>query len=242
MTSGIRRILDKANKITVLTGAGVSTDSGVPDFQSQDESWKHEIPREEAMSIFFFKDDPVRFWEIYRDVFPHMSSPTLKPNRFHYFLADLETEKDVTIVTQNVDGLHSAAGSSDVIAMHGDISFLRCIQRKCMRQYPAKSFDEDKVPKCIFCKKPLKPDISLFGEGIQGFYHALTNVSDADLLVVAGTRLQVGPFNELPLFFGSGDLGESSIWVNRSEPPVEYEFSHHFIGDLSSFIDSVKSA
>lgn len=237
----IKEDFDKAQKVMVLTGAGVSTDSGVPDFQSQDESWKHEIPREEAMSIFFFKDDPVRFWEIYRDVFPHRSPLyTLEPNHFHYFLADLESEKDVIVVTQNIDGLHSAAGSKNVVTMHGDTSFLRCIQRKCLKQYPAESFYEDKVPECATCKEPLKPDISLFGEGIQGFYHSLVNVSAADLLIVAGTRLKVGPFNELPLFFGNGDLGKKSIWVNKSDPPEDYEFSHRFIGELSSFVDMLQ--
>lgn len=238
----IQNLIEKSSKIVALTGAGVSADSGIPDFKTTDELWEHEVSRAEANSIWFFKDEPRRFWELYRDTFA--LDTTFEPNGFHYFLAGLEHNHDITIATQNVDGLHTAAGSSDVIEFHGSTQRLVCIQRRCRKQAPGGlyrkyryvDFAHKTMPQCPACGGVLKPDVSLFGEGVSGFGAARDLVIEADLLIVAGTSLRVGPFNELPIFAQVYNPGAAQVWINNEDtPPEEYDFTEIFSGGIADF-------
>lgn len=241
----IKNFIDKSEKIVVLTGAGVSTESGIPDFQQRDEEWKHDVDREIATSIWYFKDEPQKFWNIYKEIFGSKSNA--RPNRFHYFLSSLQNNHDVTIVTQNVDGLHKAAGSEKVIEVHGNLQTVICLNNDYIHLetnvFPYENFIQQSLPKCPECDSVLKPNVSLFGEGIQGFSDSRDEMMDADLLIVAGTSLQVGPINELPLMAQYYSPKTKRIWINNQSPnelnlPEELTFHESFNGNIAEFIDS----
>lgn len=241
----MKNLIDKSEKIVVLTGAGVSTESGIPDFQQRDEEWNHDVDREIATSIWYFKDEPKKFWNIYKEIFA--SKAYARPNRFHYFLASLQNNHDVTIVTQNVDGLHTAAGSKNVIEVHGNLHYVICLNKKCRRKYPYQEFEKDSLPICVSCNNVLKPNISLFGEGINGFSEARDTMVESDLIIIAGTSLQVGPINELPLISKYYSPHTKRAWINNQTPKElnlteELTFHKQFIGNLSNFIDTYHSS
>lgn len=230
--------ITQARNIFVLTGAGVSTEAGIPDFQTTDENWPYELTREEIMSRPFFNQNPTEFWKAYRTVFS-TKFQELQPTSFHYWLAELEQSKTVTITTQNVDGLHSKAGSTEVIEAHGNISRVICTRPSCQQIFARALFEQVELPRCLVCNKPLKPDISLFYEGITGYMDSMERISEADLVIVAGTSLKVGPINELPL---QAELRYKKplLWVNKQLPPPDYNFDYMFTGNLEDFVQSVR--
>lgn len=143
--------IKEAQKITVLTGAGISTESGIPDFRSADGFWKQEgqnpVKREDLMSIRYLQRNPSKFWEAYKDIFKIKLMNNFEPNFGHQFLVELEKMgKDVTIITQNVDGLHVKAGSSKVYEAHGTISEASC--PKCKKTYDLSYINEHEILKC----------------------------------------------------------------------------------------------
>lgn len=231
----IAQLINDSDSISILTGAGVSVDSGIPDFKSIDSNWNHSIPRHEAISIQFFQRNPLKFWELYRELFE--SKDNAKPNDFHKYLANLEAAHEVTIATQNVDGLHTAAGSSSVLEIHGSVDRVICSRKSCSAVYPARQFKYIALPKCLKCLKVLKPDVCLFGEGISYFDIASQAVLNSDLLIVAGTSLDVSPVNLLPLV--AENYGINRLWVNKTAAPKEFAFTHQFIGTLEDFLQTV---
>ena len=246
----IRERIHSAHRITVLTGAGVSTESGIPDFKSTDESWEFEEPREVMLSAPFWRKYPARFWEVYRATLGRSTdSRFLEPGSFHRWLVELEQRPrttNLTILTQNVDGLHSKAGSRNVIEAHGSSSRAICLE--CKRTVPMESIADDPLPKCANCDyfPVLKPDISLFFEGVHGIRDFRKLIDYSDLLIVAGTRLDVGPVNQLP-YYAQFQRGIDSLWISNEESPEEYGFSHRWHGDLKEFterfsLDSIASS
>jgi len=234
----IGNLLQKSRRIAVLTGAGVSTEAGIPDFKSTDESWPYDEPRDALLSAPYWRKDPQRFWEVYRSTLRATEGQgELKPTRFHRWLVELEQRERTTfleILTQNVDGLHSKAGSSYVTEAHGNSSRAICIE--CRNTFPMADFDGDALPTCPICGfPPLKPDISLFFEGVNGVGKFRTSIDWSDLLIVAGTGLQVGPVNELPLH--AQHYLVPTLWVSNEEPPEGYSFSHRWVGDLGEFTE-----
>ena len=210
----IRARLERASSITVLTGAGVSTETGIPDFKSLDEDWPYEEPRDAMLSAPFWKENPERFWEVYRETLGATADAgsDQQPGSFHRWLVELEGLEHVeslTILTQNVDGLHGKAGSSTVIEAHGNSSRAVCLE--CGRTVPMESLDGDPLPTCPHCGLPLKPDVTLFLEGVTGISEFQRAIEFSGLLIVAGTRLQVGPVNSLPDYAQS--ILRPTIWV-----------------------------
>lgn len=234
----LRNLIENSKKITVLTGAGVSTDSGIPDFKTTDKNWSHDFSREQATSMHFFKRDPKAFWEIYRDLFESKSNA--EPNRFHRWIASLEADHDVTVVTQNVDGLHLAAGSSNVLEIHGSTKRVVCLTKECRRVYLSSDFLNEKTPTCNDCGKALKPDVCLFDEGVKKFFEASEAIVASDLLIVAGTSLDVSPVNTLPRVAEQSRGRINRLWVNLEEVPYGYDFNYRFIGSLKNFLKIVK--
>lgn len=236
-TSEWSKLFDKSERLLVLTGAGVSVDSGIPDFQTVNHSWAYEEDRYSVLSLPFFRREPERFWEIYRELF--LSKLNAQPNGFHYWLAGLEKTKEVKIITQNVDGLHQKAGSSDVIEAHGSISRVICLV--CEKRFPVGEFYvTNKTPQCLDCGAYLKPDVSLFFEGVQfGLNDSRDLVVWSDILLVAGTSLTVGPVNEIP-HMATYYVSRPSIWVNKAKPPKEYDFTYEVIGELGDFVQLVQ--
>lgn len=232
-----KKLIKDSQKIAVLTGAGVSTDSGIPDFKTTDTVWRHSIPRHEAISSNFFKSNPAEFWRIYRELFE--SKIDAKPNDFHKFLAKLEIDHDVTVITQNVDGLHQDAGSSNVIEIHGSIKTLSCSRPSCQNQVLSTNYAEDQLPRCSKCRKLLKPDVVLFDEQVKHLDEAAEKVYEADLIIVAGTALEVYPFNQLPQVAEVSKNSKTRLWLNYDTPPSQYNFTHGFLGSLNDFLKVV---
>jgi NAD-dependent deacetylase len=232
-------LIEGSQTITVLTGAGVSTDSGIPDFKTTDSNWPHEFSREQATSMHFFKRNPELFWEIYRELFE--SKVSAEPNRFHRWVASLEANHDVTVLTQNVDGLHTAAGSSKVFEMHGNTKKIICVNRNCRAMFASSGFLEDKTPTCPDCAKVLKPDVCLFDENVKYVVDASEAVIASDLLIVAGTSLDVGPVNMLPRIAELSKRKINRLWINLEDAPYGYDFTHSHVGSLKNFLKSFKA-
>jgi NAD-dependent SIR2 family protein deacetylase len=235
----LRSLIEGSKKIVVLTGAGVSTDSGIPDFKTTDSNWPHDFSREQATSMHFFKRNPELFWEIYRELFE--SKVSAEPNKFHRWISSLEADHDVTVLTQNVDGLHTAAGSSKVFEMHGNTKKIICVNRDCRAMFAASEFLEDKTPSCPDCGKVLKPDVCLFDENVKYVLDASEAIIAADLLIVAGTSLDVGPVNMLPRIAELSKRKINRLWINLEDAPYGYDFTHSHVGSLKNFLKSFKT-
>ncbi|MBI4861130.1 MAG: NAD-dependent deacylase [Candidatus Riflebacteria bacterium] len=180
-------------RVAVLTGAGISVDSGIPDFRSPGGLWTRFSP-EEYCTIEAFRDDPVKVWELFFELGRMLGDA--KPNAGHLALARLEQQKLVTgVVTQNIDGLHQAAGSKNVIEFHGSGARLACMT--CGRVEPSRPVSE--VPRCP-CGQVMKPDVVLFGEMIppDALRESRRLARDAACCLVCGTSAQVYPAAAIP--------------------------------------------
>jgi len=189
----LRQWISEAKSAVFFGGAGVSTESGIPDFRSSDGlySQTYKYPPEQMLSHGFYEEHTEEFFDFYRK---KLIFPDAKPNTVHYALARLEAEGHLAaVVTQNVDGLHTAAGSKVVYELHG--SGLRNYCTRCKKFYPLEHIlNSDGVPKCE-CGGVVKPDVVLYGEGLDDSVvrGAINAIRNADLLIVGGTSLVVYP-------------------------------------------------
>lgn len=194
-------LVRQARRAVVLTGAGISTASGIPDFRSPDSGLWNSVNPMTVASIMAFRQRPQDFYDWVRPLVDVMLAA--KPNAAHIALAQLEAAGRLSsVITQNIDGLHQAAGSKNVYEVHGHIREATCM--RCYEVYPAeavlKQFVEDsQVPTC-HCGGVLKPNVILFGEQLpmQALLGARAEVEQCDLLIVAGSSLEVAPVSELP--------------------------------------------
>ena len=191
----LQALIDESHRIVFFGGAGVSTESGIPDFRSVDGLYNqtYKYPPEVIISHGFFENSPEEFYRFYRD---KMLCLDKKPNAAHLYLAQLEkTGKLTGIVTQNIDGLHQMAGSRKVFEVHGTIHRNFCT--KCGAMYDAEFIRDSRttVPHCTRCGGIIKPDVVLYGEGLDDMTvtKSLVAISQAELLIVAGTSLVVYP-------------------------------------------------
>lgn len=192
-----------ANTVVVLTGAGVSTESGIPDFRSAEGLWSV-AEFEEFAALHTFRRDPAVTWTFYRDRLHVMRG--VQPNPGHFALAELEQLGFVrAIITQNVDGLHAAAGSRHVLEMHGSLRVAVCTScgREVDIQVAIDDFDPEqgRLPLCLVCPAPrvLKPGVVLFGQPMPpALDKALALLDDCELLIVCGSTLQVFPVAAMP--------------------------------------------
>lgn len=180
----LKNLLENAKYPVALTGAGISVASGLPTF---DISWNN-IPVREILTREYFYQNPETFYQLYKQI---IAWNDVQPNAAHYALA----KYNVSIITQNIDGLHQKAGSKDVIELHGNLRDLQC--ESCRNIYPAQKSMEEAVPVC-HCGKTLKPDVVLFGDQIHDWDQAVQKAEKCDLMLVIGTSLQVTPANLLP--------------------------------------------
>lgn len=198
-----KSILHEAQRIVVLTGAGMSTESGIPDFRSAGGIWTEDASRMEAMSLDYFLSHPRLFYQIQRIV-PDEMSGSFEPNEGHLLLAELEKQgKQVDIFTQNIDGLHKKAGSRHVYELHGSIQTAAC--PACGARYDLPHLLEREVPECTaagnngdICGTVLKTDVVLFGDAVMHFDTLYEKLDQADLLLVIGTSLEVAPARFVP--------------------------------------------
>ncbi|WP_347860754.1 NAD-dependent protein deacylase [Salimicrobium sp. PL1-032A] len=232
MLDTIKDLLSRAEHIAVLTGAGVSTASGIPDFRSSEGLWTEDRSREELMSRQFFDRSPEEFWYHYKSIFRLKLLQNYGPNAVHRFLFDLEQRgKHVDVVTQNVDGLHTAAGNTNVLEYHGSLQTATCPD--CLQTYPLDKILAEDVPSCS-CGSIPKPDVVLFGDMIPFHDEAEKVVRQADVTLVLGTSLSVMPFNMLPMAAGG-----VKVLINNQPTDKDYIFDYCIHDDLSAVIDQL---
>ena len=210
--------IKESNNIVFFGGAGVSTESGIPDFRSVDGLYnmKYDYPPEEILSHTFFMNKTNDFYLFYKD---KLNSLKYEPNITHKVLADLENKgKLKSIVTQNIDGLHQKAGSKNVLELHGSV--LRNYCMKCNKFYDANYVfnSKDTIPKCE-CGGVIKPDVVLYEEPLNDdiITQALRDISSADMLIIAGTSLAVYPAAGLTNYF----RGKHLVLINKSSTPLD---------------------
>ncbi len=209
----LQEIIDDSRKIVFFGGAGVSTESGIPDFRSVDGLYnqKYKFPPEMIISHSFFERNPEEFYRFYRD---RMIYTNALPNAAHKKLAEWEKRGILSaVVTQNIDGLHQLAGSKNVIELHGSIHRNYCT--KCGKFYPLSAVTEtDGVPRCE-CSGVIKPDVVLYEESLRSedIENAVLEISSADTLIIGGTSLVVYPAAGLVRYFN----GKHLVVINKSE-------------------------
>lgn len=214
----LQNIIDNCNDIVFFGGAGVSTESGIPDFRSVDGLYnqQYKYPPEEILSRTFFLHKPLEFYEFYRN---KMLCFSAKPNKAHLFLAKLENkEKLKAIVTQNIDGLHQLAGSKKVYELHGNVHRNYCM--KCGEFYKGEYiFESIGVPTCKKCGGKIKPDVVLYEEKLDDktMTESINAISSADCLIIAGTSLTVYPAAGLIRYFN----GKHLVLINKNKTNVD---------------------
>ena len=217
MYDELKKLIDDSNNIVFFGGAGVSTESGIPDFRSVDGLYnqKYDYPPETILSHSFFMRKTEEFYKFYRD---KMICTTAKPNYAHIALAKLEEMgKLKAVVTQNIDGLHQMAGSKIVYELHGSV--LRNYCMKCRKFYGLEAITESTgVPKCT-CGGVIKPDVVLYGEGLDDdtTKKAVRAIARADVLIIGGTSLNVYPAASFIKYF----QGSQIVLINKSETPFD---------------------
>lgn len=214
----LQQIIDRSSSVVFFGGAGVSTESGIPDFRSADGLYnqKYSYPPETILSHTFFVRHTEEFFKFYRD---KMLCLNAKPNKAHTFLSRLEQiGKLSAIVTQNIDGLHQLAGSKRVYELHGSIHRNYCT--KCKESYDAQFILNSRgIPKCIKCGNVVKPDVVLYEESLDDktINGAVNAISKADTLIVAGTSLTVYPAAGLVRYFAGNNL----VLINKTATQLD---------------------
>lgn len=208
-------IIENSNKILILTGAGMSTESGIPDFRSNTGLYSKEfqgLTPETILSISFFKRNPKVFWNFISE---YMDYSNVEPNVGHYLLAKWGRLKDITIVTQNIEQLHTLAGSTNVIEIHGSIKTCTC--QGCNKKYSQYYVISKENGYICDCGSFIKPDIVLYEESVDKMSLVYPLVGQADLLLVLGTSLTVYPVATIPEYFNKRD--KHMIVINKTHTP-----------------------
>ena len=213
----LKNIINSSNNIVFFGGAGVSTESGIPDFRSKDGLYnqKYKYPPEEILSHTFFLNNTEEFFEFYKD---KMNSLKFLPNQTHIKLAELEQKgKLKAVITQNIDGLHQKAGSKVVYELHGSV--LRNYCTKCRKSYTAEYvFNSKKIPLCD-CGGIIKPDVVLYEEPLneEVVENSIKAISNAEILIIGGTSLPVYPASGLIHYF----RGKKLVLINKDKTSMD---------------------
>ena len=220
MTESVKTLkqwIESSDNIVFFGGAGVSTESGIPDFRSVDGLYnlKYDYPPETIISHTFFMRDPEEFYRFYKD---KMIYTDAKPNACHMKLAQLEAEgKLKAVITQNIDGLHQLAGSREVMELHGTIHKNRCMH--CGKKYELEYIvNSEGVPKCS-CGGTVKPEVVLYEEGLDDITvrKSVEYIRNADVLIIGGTSLTVYPAAGLLQYY----RGNKLVLINKSPTPYD---------------------
>jgi NAD-dependent deacetylase len=196
MNESIENQIRSAKKVVFVTGAGISQESGIPTFRGKDGLWRNYDAMKLA-TIDAFYDDPNLVWEWYNERRQNIFNS--EPNAGHKAIAELENFVKVYVLTQNIDGLHQKAGSSNVLELHGSIIKIKCtvcdFKGEILTEFP-------KLPPLCKCGNILRPDVVWFGEGLPQdvWQEAMIQASNCDVMIIAGTSLVVSPANTLPIY------------------------------------------
>lgn len=230
----LQQWISESNNIVFFGGAGVSTESGVPDFRSVDGLYnqKYDYPPETILSHTFYRRMPKEFFKFYRD---KLLIDGVQPNKAHLKLAELEAAgKLKAVITQNIDGLHQAAGSKEVMELHGSV--LRNYCESCHKFFDA-DYIRDKsngeVPKCDKCGGLVKPDVVLYEEGLDNsiMSKSIKYIAEADVLIIGGTSLAVYPAAGLIDYY----RGNKLVLINMQSTPMDSRADlviHEKIGEV----------
>ena len=240
MEDQIKRLqewIDGSESIVFFGGAGVSTESGIPDFRSVDGLYnqKYDYPPEEILSRTFFDRRPEEFYRFYRD---KMLCLDARPNTAHQKLAQLEqVGKLRSVVTQNIDGLHQMAGSKRVWELHGSVHRNFCM--RCKKPYPVEFIrDSQGVPTCS-CGGTVKPDVVLYEESLDSrvLEGALADIQQADLLIIGGTSLAVYPAASLVNYY----RGDRLVLINKSPTPYDRRADLAIAGPIGRILEQIQA-
>ncbi len=238
----LKEIINSSKNIVVITGAGISTPSGIPDIRSssgiinnKDLINKYGYDYETIVSHDFFYNNTEKFYKFYKE---QMVYKNAKPNIAHLYLKQLENNHNVTIITQNIDGLHSKAGSKNVIEFHGSVNRNACLN--CLKQFSLDYIlNYVGVPKCDSCGGIIKPDVVLFNEGINenDIINSIRETQKADLMLIIGSSLLVYPAAGIPSYFS----GKHIVIINKSptylDSRAELVFRENVIDVIKQIID-----
>jgi len=214
----LKKIVDESDNIVFFGGAGVSTESGIPDFRSVDGLYnqQYKYPPETILSHTFFMNHPEEYYEFHH---AKLTIRGAKPNAAHKKLAELEQAGKLrAVITQNIDGLHQMAGSKNVLELHGSTARNYCI--RCGKRFPAGFVDDAPgVPRCDECGGVVRPDVVLYEESLDSdvLRRSVEYISEADVLIVGGTSLNVYPAAGLIHYYNGNKL----ILINKSETPYD---------------------
>ena len=235
-------LLSDSGYVVFLGGAGVSTESGIPDFRSKDGLYHKTEKRfskykpEYLLSYDCLKHEPEVFFDYYRK---NLDARTVEPNAARYALAKMEqTGRLKGIITQNIDGLHQKAGSVNVQEIHGTIWKNHCIS--CGKEYDENYIFESKapVPKCTECGKTVRPDVTLYGEFLpeKAYQESISMIGKADCLIIGGTSLEVGSAAQLAHMYH----GKHLVIINRSKTRLEGKAELVFHDSIGKILGSMK--
>ena len=232
----LQTIIDNSQRIVFFGGAGVSTESNIPDFRSVDGLYnqKYDYPPEEILSHNFFMDDTAEFYRFYRDKMLYLDA---KPNKAHLKIAEFEKcGKLSAVVTQNIDGLHQLAGSKNVFELHGSVHRNYCM--KCHKFFGVEEIvNSEGIPHCE-CGGIIKPDVVLYQEGLDEdvIDGAINAIKNADTLIIGGTSLNVYPASGLIRFFGGSNL----VMINKEPTPADRNADLLISDKIGEVLDMIK--
>lgn len=232
----LREIIENSDNIVFFGGAGVSTESGIPDFRSTDGlySLKYKYPPETIVSHSFFRYHTDEFYDFYKD---KMMALDAKPNKAHLKLAELEQQgKLKAIITQNIDGLHQMAGSKEVMELHGSIHRNYC--ERCHHFFDAAYVKESEgTPRCSECGGLIKPDVVLYEEGLDSsiLQKSIYYISHADTLIIGGTSLVVYPAAGLIDYF----RGKNLVVINKSPTSRDQQADLCLNGSIGEILGAI---
>lgn len=235
----LKEAISTANKICVFTGAGISCPSGIPDFRSENglynEKGDYKYSPEEMISHTFFVNNTKLFYDFYKS---KMIYEDAKPNKAHIYFAELEKQyKRVSVVTQNIDSLHTMAGSTNVFEIHGSVKRNYCI---CCREFYDEKYilNSAGVPRCKKCNGVIKPDVVLYEEGLNQdiVRGAIEAISEAELLIIIGTSLAVYPAASFVSYF----RGRKIALINKNKTDFDKKADIVIYDDIVNVIEKLE--
>ncbi|PLT28544.1 NAD-dependent protein deacylase [Peribacillus deserti] len=235
-----------AKRIAFFSGAGISTESNLPDFRSRNGLWTNNQSFEKLVSLSYFERHPVDFWKAYKDIFAMKLLNQYEPNRGHLFITELQNSgRDVTVITQNIDGLHEKAGTHKVYEVHGTLKTATC--PKCGTKYDLEYINTHETPRCqtkssndTRCHTILKPDVVLFGDSVHHFNESVEAAYESDLFIVMGSSLEVGPINSIPQLISGTAI--PMVLINKEHTVYDHLFDLCLYAGIGETVEQVKRA